>query len=173
MNYAKKFNPATTLYIVCTKSGGTVETFSFMKFFYNYVLHVLGKDEAGKHFVAITDPGSGLQKVAEELKFRKIFLNDPNIGGRFSALSLFGIVPAALVGVDIEKFLSLAKEETLNCKKSGKEISKNAAAIAGAIIGALGNKGIDKLTYIISPEFKFIGAWTVSYTHLDVYKRQT
>jgi glucose-6-phosphate isomerase len=122
-------------------------------------LHILGKDEVGKHFVAITDPGSGLQKVAEELKFRKIFLNDPNIGGRFSALSLFGIVPAALVGVDIEKFLSLAKEETLNCKKSGKEISKNAAAIAGAIIGALGKKGIDKLTYIISPKFKFIGAW--------------
>ena len=76
MNYAKKFNPATTLYIVSTKSGGTVETFSFMKFFYNYVLHILGKDEAGKHFAAITDPGSGLQKVADELKFRKIFLND-------------------------------------------------------------------------------------------------
>ncbi len=113
MDYAKRLNPATTLYIVSTKSGGTVETFSFMKFFYNYVLHVLGKDEAGKHFVAITDPGSGLQKVAEELKFRKIFLNDPNIGGRFSALSLFGIVPAALVGVDIEKFLSLAKDEAL------------------------------------------------------------
>ena len=159
MNYAKKFNPSTTLYIVSTKSGGTVETFSFMKFFYSYVLHVLGKDEVGKHFVAITDPGSGLQKVAEELKFRKIFLNDPNIGGRFSALSLFGIVPAALVGVDIERFLSLAEEETLNCKKSGKEISKNVAAVAGAIIGALGKKGIDKLTYIISPEFSYIGAW--------------
>ena len=159
MDYAKKFNPATTLYIVSTKSGGTVETFSFMKFFYNYVLHILGKEEAGKHFVAITDPGSGLQKIAEELKFRKIFLNDPNIGGRFSALSLFGIVPAALVGVDIEKFLSLAKDETLNCKNSGKEISKNVAAISGAIIGALGKKGIDKLTYIISPKFSYIGAW--------------
>ena len=159
MDYAKKFNPATTLYIVSTKSGGTVETFSFMKFFYNYVIHILGNDEAGKHFVAITDPGSGLQRVAEELKFRKIFLNDPNIGGRFSALSLFGMVPAALIGVDVEKFLSLTKDETLNCKKSGKEISKNVAAVAGAIIGALGKRRIDKLTYIISPEFKFIGAW--------------
>lgn len=159
MDYAKKFNPATTLYIVSTKSGGTVETFSFMKFFYNYALHILGKDEAGKHFVAITDPGSGLQKVAEELNFRKVFLNDPNIGGRFSALSLFGIVPAALVGVDIEKLLSLAKEETLNCKKSGKEISENVAAVVGATIGALGKKGIDKLTYIISPKFAYIGAW--------------
>ncbi len=159
IEYAKKFNPATTLYIVSTKSGGTVETFSFMKFFYNYVLHILGKEEAGKHFVAITDPGSGLQKVAEELNFRKIFLNDPNIGGRFSALSLFGIVPASLIGVDIENFLLLAKDEILNCKKSGKEISENIAAIAGAIIGALGKKEIDKLTYIISPELKFIGAW--------------
>jgi glucose-6-phosphate isomerase len=159
MDYAKKLNPATTLYIVSTKSGGTVETFSFMKFFYNYVLHILGSEEAGKHFVAITDPGSGLQKVAEELKFRKVFLNDPNIGGRFSALSLFGIVPAALVGVDIEKFLSITKDETLNCKKSGKEISANTAAVIGVIIGALGKKGIDKLTYIISPKFSYIGAW--------------
>ncbi|HCY75606.1 MAG TPA: glucose-6-phosphate isomerase [Ignavibacteriales bacterium] len=159
MEYAKKFNPATTLYIVSTKSGGTVETFSFMKFFYNYALHILEKDEVGKHFVAITDPESGLQKVAEELNFRKIFLNDPNIGGRFSALSLFGIVPAALIGVDIEKFLSLAKEETLNCKNSGKEISKNISAVIGSIIGTLGKKGIDKLTYIISPKFSYAGAW--------------
>ncbi|MCK7527942.1 MAG: hypothetical protein MZV64_65265 [Ignavibacteriales bacterium] len=77
----------------------------------------------------------------------------------FLHLSLFGIVPAALVGVDIEKFLSLAKEETLNCKKSGKEVSENIAAVIGSIIGALGKKGIDKLTYIISPKFTYIGAW--------------
>ena len=159
MNYAKKLNPATTLYIVSTKSGGTIETFSFMKFFYNYALHILGKEEVGKHFVAITDPASGLQKVAEELKFRKIFLNDPNIGGRFSALSLFGIVPAALIGVDVEKILSVAKEETLNCQRLGKEISDNVAALAGIMIGTLGQNGIDKLTLIISPQFSFIGAW--------------
>lgn len=159
MNYAKKFNPATTLYIVSTKSGGTIETFSFMKFFYNYALHILGKKEVGKHFVAITDPGSGLQKVAEGLNFRKIFLNDPNIGGRFSVLSLFGIVPAALVGVDVEKILSLSKEETLLCKNSGKEISKNIAAVIGTIIGVLGKQGRDKLTFIISPKISYIGAW--------------
>lgn len=159
MEFAKKFNPAKTLYIVSTKSGGTVETFSFMKFFYNYVLHVLGKDEVGKHFIAITDPGSGLQKVAEDLNFRKIFLNDPNIGGRFSALSLFGIVPAALIGVDIEEVLSLTEMEVQICKKSGDEISLNIAAKIGLIIGELGKKGIDKLTYIISPEIKFIGTW--------------
>ncbi len=157
--YSKKLNPAKTLYIASSKSGGTVETFSFMKFFYNYALHILGKEEVGKHFVAITDPGSGLQKIAEELKFRKIFLNDPNIGGRFSALSLFGIVPAILIGVDVDKLLALAKDETSNCKKSGIEISSNIAAIIGIIIGELGKKGIDKLTYIISPKFSYIGAW--------------
>ena len=159
MNYAKKFNPSSTLYIISTKSGGTVETFSFMKFFYNYVLHVLGIDEAGKHFVAITDPGSGLQKIAEELNFRKIFLNDPNIGGRFSALSLFGIVPAALMGVDVNKILVGAKEEVSFCKKSGENISENISVIVGLIIGVLGKQGIDKLTYIISQEFSYIGAW--------------
>lgn len=159
MDYAKKLNPAKTLYIVSTKSGGTVETISFMKFFYNYALHILGKEEVGKHFAAITDPGGGLQKIAEGLNFRKIFLNDPNIGGRFSALSLFGIVPAALIGVDVEKILSIAKDETINCKKTGKDISENTAAIIGAIIGTLGQKGIDKLTYIISPNISFFGAW--------------
>ncbi|MEO8232266.1 MAG: hypothetical protein ABI638_08280, partial [Ignavibacteriota bacterium] len=159
MDYAKKLNPAKTLYIVSTKSGGTVETISFMKFFYNYALHILGKEEVGKHFAAITDPGSGLQKIAEELNFRKIFLNDPNIGGRFSALTLFGIVPAALIGVDVEKILSIAKDETINCKKSGNDISENAAAITGTIIGTLGQKGIDKLTFIISPNISFFGAW--------------
>lgn len=159
MEKVKQLNPVKTLYIVSTKSGGTVETFSFMKFFYNYVLKILGKGEVGKHFIAITDPGSGLQKVAEELNFRKIFLNDPDIGGRFSALSLFGIVPAALVGIDIEKILSLAKDEVNCCRKSGTDIQHNVAAKIGLIVGELGKKGIDKLTYINSPDFRFIGAW--------------
>ncbi|MDT3694781.1 MAG: hypothetical protein ROY99_00230 [Ignavibacterium sp.] len=159
MDYAKQFDPHRTLYIVSTKSGGTVETFSFMKFFYNFALHILGEEEVGKHFAAITDPGSGLQKIAEELKFRKVFLNDPNIGGRFSALSFFGLVPAALVGVDIQKVLLLAEEEVINCKKSGVELSSNIAAQIGLIVGGLGNKGIDKLTFIISPELKYLGAW--------------
>lgn len=159
IEYAKKFDPHKTLYVVSTKSGGTVETFSFMKFFYNFALHILGKEEVGKHFAAITDPGSGLQKVAEELKFRKIFLNDPDIGGRFSALSFFGMVPAALVGIDIEKIFSLAGEEINNCKKTGNDLSLNVAAQIGLIIGGLGKKGIDKLTFIISPEFKYLGAW--------------
>jgi len=105
LNYAKTFDPKETLYIVSTKSGGTVETFSFMKYFYNLTAAKVGKENVGKHFVAITDPGSGLESTAKQLNYRKIFLNDPNIGGRYSALSLFGIVPAALIGVDVAQVL--------------------------------------------------------------------
>ena len=159
-NYAEKLNPKDTLYIVSTKSGGTVETLSFMKFFYNYVLNQLGENEAGKHFAAITDPGSGLQKLAEELKFGKIFLNDPNIGGRYSALSLFGLVPAALTGVDLEKLLYSA-EDAVNKSKitEEKKILDNNSAILGALIGALAEKNINKLTLIYSDSIKYFGAW--------------
>jgi len=159
MDYVKKFNPEKTLYIISTKSGGTVETFSFMKFFYNYACHVLGKEKAGKHFIAITDPGSGLQKVAEDLNFRKIFLNDPDIGGRFSALSLFGIVPAALIGVDIAKVIASAEDEIILAKKSGKEITKNIPAVVGLLMGIYAAQGKDKLTFIIPPELKHFGCW--------------
>ena len=86
LEHAKRLDPEKTLHIVSTKSGGTVETFSFMKFFYNQTLALIGKEKAGKHFIAITDPGSGLETAAKQLNFRKIFLNDPNIGGRYSAL---------------------------------------------------------------------------------------
>ena len=144
-----------TLFIVSTKSGGTVETISFMKYFYNKTLKVLGKEKAGKHFAAITDPGSGLEQMAKELNFRKIFLNDPNIGGRYSALSLFGIVPAALVGIDLNQFLTKTKMMVEECKTSG----INSATELGVILGVLANEGIDKLTFITSPQIKYFGAW--------------
>ena len=86
-----------TLFIVSTKSGGTVETASFMKFFYKKTAKAVGNQNVGEHFIAITDPGSGLESTARKLKFRRIFLNDPHIGGRYSALSYFGLVPG---GVD-------------------------------------------------------------------------
>lgn len=156
---SKNLTPENTLYIVSTKSGGTVETISFMKYFYNYVLKVSGKSKAANHFVAITDPGSGLEEMAKELNFRKIFLNDPNIGGRFSALSLFGIVPAALVGVDIEKLFIRADNEVLLSKKSGYEIERNNAALFGALIGVLAENGKDKLTLFTSDSIKSFGGW--------------
>ncbi len=159
LSKAEKFPPEKTLYIVSTKSGGTVETISFMKYFYNYALSKLGKEKVGKHFIAITDPGSGLEQMAKELSFRKIFLNDPNIGGRFSALSLFGIVPAALLGVDIEKLLVGADNEIIFSRKSGDKTDQNNSAKFGLILGALAKAGKDKLTLTTSPQLKAFGAW--------------
>lgn len=159
-SYAEELDYNETLYIVSTKSGGTVETLSFMKFFYNYVLNQVGEAEVGNHFAAITDPGSGLQKLAVELKFGKIFLNDPNIGGRYSALSLFGLVPAALAGVDLEKLLHSA-ERAVNKSKIAEHdrILENQAAVLGGLIGTLANQDKNKLTLLYSDEIKYFGAW--------------
>jgi glucose-6-phosphate isomerase len=154
LEYARKFDPAKTLFIVSTKSGGTVETFSYMKYFFNETTKKTGLENAGRHFTAITDPGSGLEKVAQELKFRKIFLNDPNIGGRYSALSFFGIVPAALVGVDIKKLI-LRTSETVSESKS----SESLGAVLGTLIGEFANLGKDKITFIMSKEISYLGSW--------------
>jgi len=153
-------DPGTTLYIVSTKSGGTIETLSFMKYFYNRVREALGEDKAGDHFVAITDPGSGLHALAERLGFRKIFLNDPNIGGRYSALSYFGLVPAALLGLDLEELLTRAgtmacNSEGCNCPVRGDNVS----ALLGAFMGELGRRGVDKLTLVTSPGIAPFGDW--------------
>jgi glucose-6-phosphate isomerase len=149
-----------TLFIVSTKSGGTIETISFMKYFYSLVYKKLGDSEAGKHFIAITDPGSGLEAQAKELKFRKIFFNDPNIGGRYSALSYFGLVPAALIGMDILKLIGSAVEMISLCKEVVLlETGQNSAAWLGAIMGRMALDGIDKLTFISSPSIKHFGTW--------------
>ena len=153
---SEKLNLEKTLFIVSTKSGGTIETISFMKFFYTLTSEKVGSDKTGKHFVAITDHGSGLENMAKELNFRKIFLNDPDIGGRYSALSLFGIVPAALVGINIAEILHRAEKETSESKK---EYDSNSAIQLGTIIGLLANGGKDKLTFITSPQLKHLGAW--------------
>ncbi len=156
----KTFDPSKTLFIISTKSGGTVETFSFMKYFYNKTLEAVGADKAGEHFIAITDPGSGLESMGKELRFRKIFLNDPNIGGRYSALSYFGLVPAALIGMDIN--LILERAETMaqstvscNCPVHG----DNTAAHLGVTMGELALAGRDKVTLITSLPVSYFGAW--------------
>ncbi|MBL1211797.1 MAG: glucose-6-phosphate isomerase [Ignavibacteriae bacterium] len=160
LEYANKFKPEETLYIISTKSGGTIETISLMKYFYNLAESNLGKGNAGQHFIAITDPGSGLQKMAEELKYRKTFLNDPNIGGRFSALSLFGLVPAALIGIDIDKILDVSSKAVEKSKlKIYESKSDNHAVLLGAAMSALVNHGRDKLTLILSDKLKHIGVW--------------
>lgn len=149
-----------TLFIVSTKSGKTVETVSLMKYFYNKTAQTVGEETAGKHFIAITDSGSGLEKTARELSFRKIILNDPDIGGRYSALSYFGLVPAGLIGVDLE--LLLQKAEAMSC--NARVVARitegdNTPAWLGVALGVLGKNGHDKITLVLPPAIRPFGAW--------------
>jgi len=156
----KRLDPARTLFIVSTKSGGTEETLSFFKYFYNLAAQSVGAERAGRHFVAITDPGSKLQKLAGEYAFRATFLNDPNIRGRYSALSYFGLVPAALVGVDVETLLQQALTMACNCEPCNCPInSDNNGAWLGAVLGELAKAGRDKATFVTSPPLANFGDW--------------
>ncbi len=149
-----------TLFIVATKSGGTVETLSFFKFFYNQVAGTVGADEAGTHFIAITDAGSKLDHLARQHGFRTTFRNDPNIGGRYAALSFFGLVPAALIGVDLEELLNRALTMACNCESCNcPVVGDNYGGRLGAIMGELANAGRDKVTLITSPAFGSFGDW--------------
>ncbi len=158
--HANAIDPARTLFIVSTKSGTTVETLSLMKYFYTRTTDAVGAKQAENHFVAITDPGSLLETTAKALRFRKVFLNDPTIGGRFSALSYFGLVPAALVGVDLALLLDRAmtmvcNAEGCNCPVAG----DNTSAWLGAVLGQLAICGRDKITLVASPPIAHFGAW--------------
>jgi transaldolase/glucose-6-phosphate isomerase len=173
--HAERLDLARTLFIVATKSGTTVETLSFFKFFYNQVADAVGADgstepssraqaegpaevRAGEHFVAITDPGTPLTNLADRYHFRANFLNDPNIGGRYSALSYFGLVPAALVGVDVPHLLDRALAVASGCE-SCVAAGDNSGAWLGAILGELAKAGRDKVTFAISPAIASFGDW--------------
>ena len=147
-SYVERFELEKTLYIVATKSGGTAETLSFFKYFYTLAVEQLGEAEAGEHFVAITDPGSKLEPVVEEYAFREVFLNNPEVGGRYSALSYFGLVPAALAGVDVSLLLEQAVAMRAAC---GPEVpvAENPGAWLGVVMGELAKAGRDKLTFLI------------------------
>ena len=148
-----QINLEKTLFIFASKSGGTVEPSS--QFAYFYGLLSSKKQNAGENFIAITDPDTGLVKLATERKFRKIFINKADIGGRFSALSLFGMLPAALAGVDVEKLLKLAKE-TGDVFQSTDD---NPALILGALMGQSYLEGKDKLTLLMPKDIAVFGLW--------------
>jgi len=156
--HERRLDPTKTLYIVSTKSGGTVETLSLFNYFYTRVSEAVGAERAGAHFIAITDPGSALERLAREHGFRNVFLNDPNIGGRYSALSHFGLVPAALIGVDLKRLLERAVRMARGCSRDlpGND---NPAAWLGAILAALAQAGLDKATFIASPAVASFGDW--------------
>jgi transaldolase/glucose-6-phosphate isomerase len=147
-----------TLCIVASKSGSTLEPNIFKQYFFDRMQQLVGKDRAGEHFIAITDPGSRMQQVAERDRFRKIFFGLPSIGGRYSALSNFGMVPAAIMGLDLRKFLSRTHEMVQACKPEV-PVDQNPGAVLGAILGALGNLGRNKVTIITSPSIHDLGAW--------------
>jgi transaldolase / glucose-6-phosphate isomerase len=139
----------TTLVLVSTKSGGTIETLSAFQSFWSL------KPE-GDHYVAITDPGSSLVAIAREHGFRRVFENDPDIGGRYSALSYFGLVPAALMGIDVEALLSAAGEAEQACNSFE---GPNSGLWLGACLGELALAGRDKLTFVIGGAISSFGLW--------------
>ncbi len=146
-----------TLFIVATKSGGTVETLSFFKHFYNLVADRFGASAAGSHFIAITDPGSSLVALAEKHNFRRVFVNDPDIGGRYSALSYFGLVPAALLGVDLGRLLERAVQAQEEARAAS--TGSSSAFRLGAALGELHRAGRDKLTLVLSTALESLGDW--------------
>jgi glucose-6-phosphate isomerase len=146
----------TTLFIVASKSGGTTETNMFYKYFYGRVASIKG-DRAGENFIAVTDADTQMELIAKEKKFRKIFINPTDIGGRYSALSFFGIVPMALMGMDIRKILESASEMMTLCMKP--ELDHNPGALLGIILGEAHRAGRDKLTLIASPSIATFGYW--------------
>ena len=150
-------DPARTLFIVSSKSGGTLEVASFEKYFFAQVASVLG-ERAGRSFVAITDPGTKLESLATARGYRRTFSNPPDIGGRYSALSHFGMVPAALLGIDLDALLASATAEGRAAESAGaaREVP---GVVIGAALGELALGGRDKLRLVLGPEIAALGGW--------------
>src|SRR6185503_20072816 len=146
-----------TLFLVSSKSGSTIEVASFEKYFFAWVSAARG-DQAGRSFLAITDPGTSLEKLALERGYRRTFSNPPDIGGRYSALSYFGLVPAALIGADLRALLASAAAEA---KASGPDVAveMNPAVRLGASLGELALAGRHKVTFVLGDEIQALGSW--------------
>lgn len=153
-----KVDLSKTIFIVSSKSGGTLEPNIFKQYFFDRVKAVVGEAEVGNRFIAITDPGSKMQQVAEGDGFRHIFYGLSSIGGRYSALSNFGMVPAAIMGIDVEKFLDRTEEMVQSCAASV-PVEENPGVVLGTILGVAANHGRDKVTIITSPGINDLGAW--------------
>ena len=157
-SFDDKIDPAKTLFIVSSKSGSTLEPNIFKQYFFERTKQAVGAEKAGSHFIAITDPGSKMQQVAETDKFRHIFPGVPSIGGRYSALSNFGMVPAAVMGLDTKKFLERTEEMVEACA-SCVPVEENPGVVLGLILGSAAKAGRDKVTIITSPGIYDLGAW--------------
>jgi transaldolase / glucose-6-phosphate isomerase len=147
-----------TLFIVSSKSGSTLEPNIFKQYFFERVQQALGQESVGERFIAITDPGSKLEQAAKADGFRHIFYGVPSIGGRYSALSNFGMVPAAVMGLEVDKFLDLAEEMVHSCAASV-PAPENSGVVLGVILGVSAQQGRDKVTLITSPGIADLGGW--------------
>jgi transaldolase/glucose-6-phosphate isomerase len=146
-----------TLFIVSSKSGSTIEPLSLFEYFHEELLKIKGA-EPGRNFIAITDPGTPLEGFAKKYRFRKVFINPKDVGGRFSALSYFGLLPAALTGIDIGRLLEYASRVEAMVQPCS-SVQENPVLMLGASLGKLGLKGRDKLTFFLSKEIESFGMW--------------
>jgi len=153
-----KIDPARTLFIVSSKSGSTLESNILKQYFFERAKTALGADQAGSRFIAITDPGSTLQTIAERDGFRHVSFGKPSIGGRYSVLSDFGMVPAAAMGLDVGRLLAATQLMARSC---GAHVppADNPGVVLGTILGVLGKSGRDKVTIVASPGIADFGAW--------------
>ena len=156
--FESRIDPARTLFIVSSKSGGTLEPNVLKQYLFERVRQAVGQEQAGRHFIAITDPGSSMQQVAERDRFRHVFFGKPSIGGRYSVLSDFGMVPAAAMGLDLPRFLEATSAMVRSCCASAPP-AQNPGVVLGAIMGTLGRRGRDKVTIVASPAIAGLGAW--------------
>lgn len=154
-SFREKIDPRKTLFFVSSKSGTTLEPNIYMQYFFEETKKLLG-DQAGKHFIAITDPGSKLEAVAKQLGFRRVYYGVASIGGRYSALSDFGLVPHAAMGLDTARLLQQANQAV---EQSKKPVDENPGVQLGLLLGTLARKGRDKLTIVCSPSLYDLGAW--------------
>jgi transaldolase/glucose-6-phosphate isomerase len=154
----KAIDPAKTLFFVSSKSGSTIEPNSFKQYFFDKVAKAVGPDKAGQHFAAVTDPGTLMNRIAEGDRFRRIFFGLPQIGGRFSALSDFGMAPAAAMGLDVPAFLASAKQMVSACGASVPP-EVNPGVTLGLILGVMARRGVDKVTFVTSPGIGSLGGW--------------
>ncbi len=156
--FENKVDPKKTLFIVSSKSGSTLEPNIFKQYFFEVAKKAVGADHAGQHFIAITDPNSKMQHVAEGDNFRHIFYGLASIGGRYSALSDFGMVPSAAMGVDMQRFLDRAEEMVHACASSV-PVDENPGVVLGTVMGVGARSGRDKVTILTAPEIWDLGAW--------------